>query len=163
MCHPRNFMLHFFPKRTAKRLDSINTLETMFGPQVLPSGWLLTMGGHWTPPSETLTAKTEPWQSWMRWWGWFVSICIHVVMWGIMKWTWPLENYDILYRICSCGGLCGHVGMWTWPFKSEKSRNFTAAMKVPTCFVRPKLKQVRKDLAGEQKCLIFTYIYPLVI
>ena len=60
------------PKRTAKRLDSIKSLETMFGPQVLPSGWLLTMGGHWTPPSETLTAKTEPWQSWMRWWGWFV-------------------------------------------------------------------------------------------
>ena len=45
---------------------------------------------------------------------------------------------------------------WTWPFKSEKSRNFTAAMKVSTCFVRPKLKQVRKDLAGGQKCLMFT-------
>eukprot|EP00490_Sorites_sp_Unknown_P019963 CAMPEP_0114695680 /NCGR_PEP_ID=MMETSP0191-20121206/71656_1 /TAXON_ID=126664 /ORGANISM="Sorites sp." /LENGTH=193 /DNA_ID=CAMNT_0001992277 /DNA_START=29 /DNA_END=610 /DNA_ORIENTATION=- len=23
------------------------------------SGWLLTMGGHWTPPTETLKAKTE--------------------------------------------------------------------------------------------------------
>ena len=45
---------------------------------------------------------------------------------------------------------------WTWPFKSEKSRNFTAAMKVSTCFVRPKLKQVRKDLAGGQQCLMFT-------
>lgn len=41
------------------RIGNLPAARSSPGVLVLPSGWLLTMGGHWTPPSETLTAKTE--------------------------------------------------------------------------------------------------------
>ena len=55
--------------------------------EVLPSGWLLTMGGHWTPDSEKLQAKQAAFkQGVLLWWKsvwfvWFVWFCGKVFLW----------------------------------------------------------------------------------
>jgi len=42
-----------------ERIGDLPAARSSPGVMVLPSGWLLTMGGHWTPPTEVLEAKQD--------------------------------------------------------------------------------------------------------